>query len=442
MQKTIWLIVVTFIAGVVSLHLSLIDILLSVFSLPLLYFIFQKFSLRKHLAKYIMLFVVYASVLFIPGFHLSYNQITTEQYSLAFSFGTKLFLVTSISWIVVGFFRRKRNKDIIYSHRRISNSTVYGFLFFSIILSLYSLSIGLGRMGGQAVKLPFHLGGVIMVVRLFLIPYAFMLIYENFILTKRKFDTLFFVLFLIWCMIEVFARLSKGALVISLLPVTIIHWLYFRPTIKKMLPYLLPVLFLFFFLYPIVQNMRYVDSKSSFIESFFEAENESKTPNEKGNVFITALNRTFMTTNQYINDYYVYSDKELFNFSQAPAIIAIGGTGRYQTVVIDGYDESAIHSSGTTGIMDPLLFGGYGFCYVMMFLLMWMASAIDNNYYKKMHSVYVILLLLFLTFIRDRNISYPFAENGLPYLLAYVVAIYIAIRYNFRSKHISIGPKK
>jgi hypothetical protein len=110
-----------------------------------------------------------------------------------------------------------------------------------------------------------------------------------------------------------------------------------------------------------------------------------------------------------------------------------GGAAAFQTFVIDEYPSWAIHSSGTTGIMDPLLHGGYGLCYIMIILLAFFACFIDRTYPKQHYSIYIILLLFLVDFILGENISCLYSGISLQTMVARIVSIVIAYRINFKN---------
>lgn len=113
--------------------------------------------------------------------------------------------------------------------------------------------------------------------------------------------------------------------------------------------------------------MRTTDRNASLSENFVSARNEAQA--EEIPIFMklaTPLNRTFMTPAQYMKDYSYINNEALFDFSKAPVLYAMGGSAVYQTFIIDGYPPTAIHSSGTSGLTDPLLHGGYGLSYIIV----------------------------------------------------------------------------
>ena len=128
------------------------------------------------------------------------------------------------------------------------------------------------------------------------------------------------------------------------------------------------------------------------------------------------------------------SSDRFFDFSKAPIVIAWQGAARYQTFVIDGYPPGVHHSSGTTGLQDPLLHGGYGLCYVVIFLLFLMAASIDSLAQKRLYSIYIRLVLILWGFCNSQNITTFYDSVGVQGLFLQFVAIFIAYYMNFQRK--------
>ena len=109
---------------------------------------------------------------------------------------------------------------------------MYSYIFI-VALSLFCYSIGLGRMGSEAVVLPFHLSGIINLTRSALVPTMFAVVVENFVIRGKTFPRLYFLLYVLWCLIEVFAWLSKSVIVGYLLLTLLLLYYYYKPSLKK-----------------------------------------------------------------------------------------------------------------------------------------------------------------------------------------------------------------
>ena len=427
--------------------MSIIDIVLNTLALVLMLFITKRFSFINHLGKYLVLLSFWVSLMVMPAFHLvktlqdAYSiygySISEKDYERILSFGAKVLLITSCCWLVFCTFSEKnRNRLFRYKVKSVSNSTIWMIFAFVYGLSIFSMAIGLSRMGGEAVRLPFHLSGIITLIRVTFFPIFAATIAENFILRRKKIPLVFIILFIIWGMLEVFVRLSKAALVLSLAPSIVVIYIYYRPSLIKLIRLSAPLIVLFFTLYPIVETMRSQDVKSGIINNFKLA--SSQLEGEELSYFLQPLNRTFMTPAIYAKDYDYVNHSSFFDFSKAPLLISVGGAARYQTISIDGYPEDANHSSGTTGMEDALLFGGYGFCYIIVVLIMLFALYTDVVGRKRMYTIYVVLIMMLWGFCNTGTVSTFIGTVGLQYLFFRFISIFISYQINFKQEKSTI----
>lgn len=407
-------------------------------------YIMGRYKFLPNLSKYVVLFILWISVVVMPAFHLVYHLLAYVNYNISqidynriTSFGSKIYFISTFSFVIMErVVKRKKFANRHYTSLRIPDGII--ILLFIILygLSIFSYAIGLGRMGAEAVELPFHLGGIINLLRKILAPLLFAILVENHIVRGVKFPRKFFVLYAAWCLLEIFAWMSKSILVSHLEPLFIILFLYYRPNLKTIARYLIPIAVVFLFLYPIIGAMRYVNDNGSLSKNFVEAKKTTDDENAGNNTnpLIKPLNRFFMTAHQYSQDYSYIDNNSLFDFSRLLPIILLRGAATYQTQVIDGYPETANHSSGTSGLMDPLLHGGYGLCYLMVFLFFVMAVFIDRSLPTKRYSIYVVLFLILFEFCGFKNISALYDPVGMQVLFLRLLAIYIAYKLNFKQK--------
>ena len=400
----------------------------------------KKYPFNDNYAKYIVLIVLWISTIFMPVFHLvdpiilSYPEIDDYWNSKILNFGIPIFTFSSITLFFLGvLLKRRKIYNIIYLPRIVTSFQVKVLLFFCIGLSLFCYAIGLGRMGSEAVVLPFHLGGIINLFRSFMMPFLFAIIMEGYIIRKIKIPRFFWYYYIIWAIIEIFAWLSKSILVSHMLPVLVLFYMYYKPSLLRILKILVPLVVFFLFLYPIVELMRNVDKDVSFKDSFKTASVEADRNDEKKS-FLTPLNRAFMFGQQYVQDYEYINEEDVFDFRKVPFIIAYGGSAGYQTYIIDNYPIGAHHSSGTCGIMDPLLFGGIGFMYIVIFIIVLIASLSDNLINRKCYSILIIIIMQLLMFTRNANVSTLISSTGMQTYLLTFISLYIAYRFNFKKK--------
>ena len=403
------------------------------------YFI-NKHKLYGNFAKYIVLLGIYFSVIVMPAFHLILhtNGPLQIEYDRFLDFGSKLYFLTILVLTLFDNRQHKIESRIEHQYYPIKLSDNFIRFFFILIYSLTSIAyaLGLGRMGGEVVVLPFKLTGIINLFRFYAVSFIFAAIVENYLLRGLKFPKKYYILYFVWTVFEVFAWMSKSVLVSYLLPLLILLYIYYQPAPRRILKVVGPLVALFLFLYPIIGVLRTFDS-GKFVESFKEAKTEAYDgSSENRNILLEPLNRVFMTGDKYIDDYAYFHTEELFNFSNLPLVVASGGAPSFQTHVVDGFSETAQHSSGTTGIIDPLLHGGYGLCYITICLLSIISIVIDKNFYKNRVSIYCVLLIMLYNWTLFANISVLYDGNGIPTTIMEILSIFFAYQINFKNKHI------
>lgn len=426
--------IVTFGVSIIINEVAIWDVIILLLSLIATFFVVNQYWHKRNLAKLLCLLIIYISVIILPSYNLVVGKeqlVSNIDYQHLISFGAKVFSVSVLSFIVTAnlFPSHTIKMQLIYWPKRISHLSVTFFFIFLFFLTAYCYAIGLGRMGREAVVLPFHLGGIINLFRGVLAPFLFAIIVENYIIRDEKVPKWFYGVFIVWVLFEVFAWMSKGRLLHDLFPVALVLFLRYKPSFKTSIRYVTPLLFAFIFMYPIIAVMRSAENPSgSLIDNISNSrkEIESEDDGVKGGALLTPLNRTFMTSAKYVQDYDYIDQNSLFDFSKAPAIFIAGGAPSYQTFVIDGYPPTAVHSSGTTGFIDPLLHGGYGLCYIMIFLIMLFAAFIDRHSYKHQYVIYIQLLIMMALFITSSNISSFYDGVGVQTLVTRLTAIYFA----------------
>lgn len=439
-------VVVLFVA-IVSIIVNYIDILSMVsllISTILTCWILKTSPLKLNPTKYLVLFSVWMSVVAMPAFHLvimvtgltDRRSLVQIDYDHLCCFGAHVYLAT----VLFCFFlvRTKLRQKIIYIYTpiHISERYINIFLISLYILTAFSYSIGLGRMGGEQIALPYHLSGIINLYRSALAPSVFMLIVENYCMRKKTIPQKYIIVVFGWCVFETLAWLSKAILINYLIGPAFVYFLYYRPSLKIVLKKAFPMIMILFMLYPIIGFLRYADKDSgSLLNNIMEARSMAKDANENSEVmnpFIRPLNRIFMTGSQYVRNYDYIKDDDFFDFSRAGMVISSGGAAAFQTYIIDGYDTEAHHSSGTTGIMDPLLHGGRGLCIVVIGFIMFLASFVDNQMFKHRFSIFVKFLLMVLGLVLFGNISSLYDAVGLQGYIVSFLSIFLIYYVNFR----------
>lgn len=427
-------------------RLGLLDCMLLVASSLATCAILQLYPVEGNWAKYLVLLGVWMPVVAMPGFHMvsmitgtDARPLVQEDYERLCSFGIRLYTITLLAWLVFGRKRKAHTECVEYHPIHISEKFISFFLIVLYSLTTFSYITGLGRMGADAVVLPFHLSGIINLFRNTFAPSLFVLIAENYMIRKRPIPRKFIVLVFGWCLFESLAWLSKAVLINYLLGTGLVAYLYYKPSIKSVVKKLLPLLIVFLVSYPIIEFLRYTDMQSNpLISNIKDARQLSADSKESGsglfNPLLRPLNRVFMTGEQYVQDYDYINNDDFFDFSRLVMVVASGGAAAYQTFVIDGYPPDANHSSGTTGIMDPLLHGGRGLCYIVIVLTMVFSVFVDGLFRKQRHGIYVQLVIIVMGLILFVNLSSFYDGVSLQYYLVKIVGMYLIFLINYRKK--------
>jgi hypothetical protein len=427
-------------AAIILNNISIITIFM-LFSATLLVVTGTKYlPLNKHYAIYLCLLVFWISLVLMPSIHLiepimkRYTPVTNSWCESILEFGMPFFLYISVFFFITSINKNKNHVRIPkYMPIKIKEKLVYNVLYFCIALSLFSYSIGLGRMASDQVELPFHLSGIINLVRWTLIPTLFAIYVENNALQNKKVSSKIWLIYILWCLVEIFAWMSKSVLLYHLLPVLIVVYMSYKPRLKQMLKYIIPIATIFLILYPIIEIARTADKDSGSLMNIMQDAAETSNSENKSSL-LAPLNRTFMFGAQFAQDYKYINTTDLFDFSKIPLLIASGGSAGFQTFVIDEFPITAHHSSGTCGIMDPLLHGGKGLLYLVITLLLFLALFIDNLVSKSMFSIATILLLKLANLCAFVNISSLYDSVGLQTFALELLGIYIAFKINFKNK--------
>lgn len=438
------LLLMTLIASVCFNSVSIFNIILLSIGIICASIYIKRRSIYKNYASYILLSLMWFSTTFMPACHLVYSNenyvtITPQINNHILGFGIPVFSLTSIALLLSTYFKAGFviSKTNAFKPYIIPTYIAKFVMIASILLSVFCYLTGLGRMGADAVVLPYHLGGVINLFRSLMLPSLFVVLIEGFIIRKQRVPKTIWILYIIWCIFEIIAWLSKGVLLKNLAPAMFLLYIYFRPSAGKVLKIVSPLLFIFLFIYPIVEIMRYGEG-GSLKDNIIEAQAEAYQDNDYS--ILKPLNRIFMYGTKFAQDERYINTDDLFDFSRFPSLIAVGGAARYQTFVIDGYPPGVNHSSGTCGVIDPLLHGGKGLVYLVALLLVLLALFIDKLIKKGYVSIAVILLQLLVFYIINENVTSFYDESGLQMYLVYAVTIYIAYQLNYKRKIIRSSP--
>ena len=299
-----------------------------------------------------------------------------------------------------------------------------GFAF-----TFISSVIGIGKMGIENTRLPFHLSGVIQFVRTDLIPVMALCVYAN----RKKLGQNTYkviVLLFIWSLFETMVRLSKSAIMFSFLPIIMFELLSDRKNLKQLIRRFAPIMVVVLILYPVIETMRHTDVGNAWAEADDEVSGTYSNPNAN-NYIVKPFNRSFLTGFLFAADEATVDKNVLFDFHQAPMVIASGGAPRYQTFVIDGYPEGVAHSSGTSPFIDSLLMGGYGLMYISIFIMVLFADMIDKRLWNK--SNYVMAAILCVAYYRLFDMplfTFVLNQMSIRYFIVYAgICMYIVYQW-------------
>lgn len=301
---------------------------------------------------------------------------------------------------------------------------VFGLGF---VFTFISSAIGIGKMGMENIRLPFHLSGVIQFVRTDLIPVMALCVYAN---RKQLGQNTYkvIVLLFVWSLFETMVRLSKSAILFSFLPIIMFEILSDRKNLKQIIRRFAPIIAIIFVLYPVIETMRHSDVENAWAEAGEEVSGTFSNPNSN-NYIVRPFNRSFLTGFLFAADEATVDKDVLFDFHQTPLVVASGGAPSYQTFVIDGYPEGAAHSSGTSPFIDSFLMGGYGLMYISIFIMVFFAELIDKRLWNK--SNFVMMAIMSVAFYRLFDMplfTFVLNDMSIRYFIVYA-GICLYIRY-------------
>lgn len=389
-------------------------------------------SIKDNIASIFLFVYIVCSTHVIALFQMSEIEYKFSDYdfcNLAI-FGNKILFVFLLSYNIFGL-TNKKNESIGYwpfDYVNIPNSMFYLVMLIAYGISLLSGYLGIGKMGSEAgIVLPFHLNGLFQLFRTSLMPFLIMIYVYHCLSRGIRINRSKIILVVLWGLVEVFVRLSKGALLQTCLPTALLLVIGGFFPAKKLIRLFVPILVIFLFLYPIIEVMRHGDARVS-LGAFVQARKSVNSNNEDTH---SPYLRIFMTGNSYMNAVpYVSGDNGLFDFNRFPIIFKMGGSAAYTTFVIDGYDYGVHHSSGTTGFVDALLIGGYGTCYLVVVLLTLLGIYIDSNKIRGNPLLRILLLVVFSrTFVMSKTITAFIDSIALPFVLCTMIELVIILHY-------------
>ncbi len=342
-------------------------------------------------------------------------------------FSNRVLLLFYISFAIFNTIINRKKKDVIIKRKSYFHDSLFVFLLiFSFGISVYSGIVGIGKMGFEAkINLPFHLNGMIQFFRTDIFPLIIAIYVYDKLSLKRSVSSKFIILIILWAILESFVRLSRSASVFSFLPLffMLLYADFFRK--KDIARLVIPILGLGLLLFPIISLLRNDGDVS--VKTITEASNKT---NEEGSTISHAYLRTFISGIYYSKMYsQINNDPSEFYFGRAPMVIMLGGSAVYTTRVIDGVSENVVHSSGTTGILDPLIIGGHGLCYLMIFFLTILSLHIDRRVGANFMLYKVLSIMIFFVMIMKKNLTLVLDSESIQCLSCYIFQYFIISYY-------------
>lgn len=431
--------------SIIKFDFGVIETAIAIFNIVCFYLYFKKRNLKDNFAMLMLWGYIFLSSTVVAAFEyqtigfgggvtFGYNDF--RELSI---FSNHIILCISIPWLLFNLKQDKwYNKRMHFTGGRpIPKSVIVGFLILAYALSFLSKALGMSDVAESAVILPFRLNGIIDEYRRFFFPFIFAIYIYDCVIKNKKISKGIILAYFLWAILEMLVRISKGAFLSSFLPALIMFFISGKFNKKTATTVFLPVFVVFMVFYPVIENIRNMgdNSAASYEQAFKMSQNKN---NETSSPFL----RAFINGMDYmkVKDE-VDKDGALFSFRRAPLLYAMGGAPTYITRIIDNTPSWSHHSSGATGIVDPLLWGGYGLCYIFMVLFSLICFVVDNNKLFRNNLLYQLIALMFLkTFIMARCISF-FID---PMFIASSVTIIIEIivsRYYYKNYSSNVQPK-
>ena len=316
-------------------------------------------------------------------------------------FSNEVLAVYMLSYMLLGRVVKYRKRQFEYLHKSTISDVFFDLaIIIAFFFSIISGILGVGKMGYEAsVVLPFHLNGIMQFFRTDIFPIIICVFVYDHISKKRIIKNRHILLIVVWAFLESVVRLSRSAAVMSFVPLLLmfVYSNYF--TKRTVIRTLLPLLCAAFLMFPVISALR--DTGDVSLQNISSSKEEKKE-NANQHMYL----RTFYSGIYFIRIFSSgYDDPSMFYFGRLPLIIFYGGSAVYTTREVDGVSERVVHSSGTTGILDPLLIGGKGLCFVTVFFLVLIALIIDRKIGNDRILIKIVCLMFFKILVMSKNLT-------------------------------------
>ena len=397
-------------------------------------------SLRENVFLLLIVVYIFCSVHVVALFELTSfgfykNTIALSEYARLAQWGNHLFFLYFFILFFLSFIKgRNKNKYTIVGEYKKKDFTSFYIISSVLVLILQGLSLVFGLAGNQEdarIILPLHLNGIIDEYRASIFPFIFVIyLYDRFS-SKKRVDRFAVDIYILYAVLEIFVRNSKGSLIFSFLPVFLICILMVQHMSKRLIiKYVVPFALAVFLLYPIIENARL--SGQITINSVMDSAKsiDKADESEQSSLYI----RTFLMGIYYTKcDDYVDKNETYFDFKNVPMLLVLRGGSAYMTRIIDGIPDTVHHSSGITGLCDALLWGGYPMCYIVLVVLLLLAFWADKGRFFNRNILYkTIFFLWFYPRLIGTTISFFIDNLFLPTVVSIILEI-IIVKYYIRN---------
>ena len=388
-------------------------------------------------------FIVVSLFKYTTGMSLGYSYIQDSDFAILANVSIWIFFVFFISICLFCSKSLYGDKDIIIEDDWAPSISFWPFFIIAIISTILSSGFGIGRMGTENTKLPFHLSGILQFYRVEVFPLIMLCCYVNGKNPKNgrgRYFWLFLTLYFIWAIVECFVRYSKSAILTSLLPILIYEMTKINSAKSMNYKVLVPVIALSFIIYPMITTIRTEGSINNIREGVSEhRERIIYGKSGKTDPFVEPFTRVFLSGYLFLCDLDYIDPSKLFDTSKARTILALKGSARFQTLIIDGYSSEAHHSSGSTPFIDALLTGGYGLFLIVISLYVFFASRIDSRIMNKDSSLITTVYgVVFYRSFDMLSVSFFVDPMCQRFFIVYFLFIVFLLFKSHRSRYASI----
>lgn len=250
----------------------------------------------------------------------------------------------------------------------------------SLGASLLAKALGIGVMGiaPQGV-LPFKMQGLINEYRHIGVPVILAIVFDILVSCRRRRAAVTLLAYtLAWGLLEMVLRISKGALLMTLMPIALTG-LYQRKLNVRLLGVVVAAFCVTVAAYLVVPEMRaraISGGGGSILNDFNQGfrSHERLVSSTLGAMYTRVFKAGvhFAKMRDYLKHPWMQN-----NFYR---VNAAGGPAAFHTHVIDGFPVGAVHSSGISGFSDAFLIGGVAFSCLTLGVFFVLAMFIDRGF--------------------------------------------------------------